>query len=56
MTQYQKLTQGHKNYFTKWIGSARTAPTKAARIAMALDALSRGLGFAEMLREKKGIR
>lgn len=54
MTHYQKLTQGHKNYFTKWIGSARTAPTKASRIAMALDALSRGLGFAEMLREKKG--
>ena len=55
LANYEKLTQGHKNYFTKWIGTARTAPTKASRIAMALDALSRGLGFAEMLREKKGF-
>ncbi len=54
LANYQKLTQGHKNYFTKWIGTAKTAPTKASRIAMALEALSRGLGFAGMLREKKG--
>lgn len=53
LANYEKLTRGHKNYFTKWIGTARTEPTKASRIAMALDALSRGLGFAEMLREKK---
>lgn len=53
LANYEKLTQGHKNYFTKWIGTAKTEPTKASRIAMALDALSRGLGFAEMLREKK---
>lgn len=53
LANYEKLTQGHKNYFTKWIGTAKTEPTKASRIALALDALSRGLGFAEMLREKK---
>jgi len=54
LTQYEKLSQGHKNYFTKWLETAKTQETKANRIAMAVDALSRGLRFDEMLREKKG--
>jgi hypothetical protein len=52
-TFYLTLTQGHKNYFTKWLSTAKTQETKSNRIAMAVDALSRGLGFGEMLREKK---
>lgn len=54
LAQYEKLSQGHKNYFTKWLDTAKTQETKASRIAMAVDALSRGLRFDEMLREKKG--
>ena len=52
---FEALPKGHQNYFTKWIQTAKTAQTKANKIAMAIDALSRGLKFNEMLREKKGL-
>ena len=52
-TFFLSLTQGHKNYFTKWLSTAKTEHTKSNRIALAIDALSRGMGFGEMLREKK---
>lgn len=50
---FNALPKGHQNYFSKWIDSAKTEPTKTKRIAMAVSALSRGLGFPEMLREQK---
>ncbi|MEP7267437.1 MAG: YdeI/OmpD-associated family protein [Saprospiraceae bacterium] len=54
LDHYEKFSQSHKNYFTKWLSTAKTIETKANRIAMAVDALGRGLRFDEMLREKKG--
>jgi hypothetical protein len=51
---FESLTYGHKNYFTKWIGSAKTEPTKTKRIAQAVDALSKQMNFGEMLRSLKG--
>jgi hypothetical protein len=53
MQTFQQLAKGHQNYFSKWIQSAKTAPTKAKRIALAVNALSRGIGFPEMLRAQK---
>lgn len=50
---FQQLTKGHQTYFSKWIESAKTEPTKAKRIAMAVNALSKGWGFPEMLRANK---
>jgi hypothetical protein len=50
---FGSLTQGHKNYFTKWIDSAKTDPTKAKRIAQAITALSRKQDFGQMLRAIK---
>ncbi len=50
---FQGLTKGHQNYFSKWMESAKTEQTKAKRIAMAVNALSRGWGFPEMLRAAK---
>ena len=50
---FQSLAKGHQNYFSKWIESAKTAPTKAKRIAMAVNALAKGMGFPEMLRAHK---
>lgn len=51
---FESLTYGHKNYFTKWIESAKTEPTKTKRIAQAVDALSKQLDFGTMLRNLKG--
>ena len=53
---FNSLAGSHRNYFSKWIDSAKTEPTKTKRIAMAISALSRGLGFPEMLREEKNKR
>ena len=50
---FHNLTKGHQNYFSKWIQSAKTEPTKAKRIAMAVNALAKGWGFPEMIRARK---
>ena len=54
LKHFKSLTKGHQNYFSKWIESAKTTPTKTKRIVMALTALSKGQGYPEMLRENKG--
>ena len=50
---FNSLSGSHRNYFSKWISDAKTEPTKTKRIAMAVSALARGLGYPEMLREQK---
>ena len=50
---FNTLTGSHRNYFSKWIDSAKTEPTKIKRIAMAVNALSKKLGFPEMLRNSR---
>jgi len=50
---FNKLTPGHRKYFSNWIESAKTESTKAKRIAMAVNAMARGLHFGLMLREQK---
>ena len=50
---YESLTQGHQNYFSKWIESAKTESTKTKRIAMAINALSKKWGFPEMLHNNR---
>ncbi len=49
---FQSLTGGHRNYFSKWIESAKTDATRTKRIAMALNALIRKMGYPEMIREE----
>lgn len=51
---FNSLTYGHQNYFTNWIKSAKTEPTKTKRIAHTLDALARQIDFGTMLRSLKG--
>jgi hypothetical protein len=50
---FNTLTKGHQNYFGNWIKAARTEPTKAKRIAQAVNALSKGWAFNIMLRMQK---
>ncbi|MDQ6608591.1 MAG: YdeI/OmpD-associated family protein [Bacteroidota bacterium] len=38
---FNALAKGHQVYFSKWIETAKTAPTKAKRIAMAVNAWQR---------------
>jgi hypothetical protein len=50
---FNTLPKGHQHYFSKWIESAKTEITKAKRIAQAVNGLSKGLGYSEMLRALK---
>ena len=47
---FNSLPRSHRNYFSKWIESAKSEETKASRIARAVTALSRKLGYPEMMR------
>ena len=50
---FQSLTGSHQRYFSKWIESAKTEPTRTKRIAMAVNALARKMGYPEMMRAAK---
>jgi hypothetical protein len=52
LTYFNTLTKGHRNYFSKWIESAKTIDTKSKRIALAINALVRHMGYPEMIREQ----
>ena len=48
---FNLLPKSHRNYFIKWIDSAKTDPTRAKRIAMSVNALAKGIDFGRMIRE-----
>ena len=50
---FDKLAPSHRNYFSKWIESAKTPQTRIKRIAQAVTALGKGFDFGKMLREAK---
>jgi Domain of unknown function (DUF1905)/Bacteriocin-protection, YdeI or OmpD-Associated len=50
---FEGFTAGVQRYYHNWVGTAKTASTKANKIAKILSALNRGMNFSEMLREGK---
>ena len=53
---YNSLPQGHRNYYTKWIDSAKTDTTKAKRIAMIIRTMLNKMDFGAMLRLEREER
>lgn len=53
---FHSLPQSHRNYFTKWIESAKTEPTKVKRIALVVKTMARKMDFGAMLREEREER
>ncbi len=53
---FNSLPQGHRNYFTKWIDSAKTDATKTKRIALVVKTMLRKMDFGAMLREERDNR
>ncbi len=53
LEHFNSLAGSHRNYFGKWIDSAKTEETKTARIARAVNALARKFGYPEMIRMGK---
>jgi hypothetical protein len=50
---FSQLPGAHQRYFSKWIDTAKTEPTKVKRIMMAVNALAKGWGYTEMLRNSR---
>ncbi len=50
MKFFKSLPGSHQLYFSNWIESAKTAPTKTRRIVTAMVAFSKKQGFSEMMR------
>ena len=50
LAYFNKLPPSHRNYYSKWIESAKTKETKAKRIAKAINGLCKKYNFAQMLR------
>jgi hypothetical protein len=50
MAFFKTLPPGHQRYFSKWIDCVKTEPTRIKRIAQAVEALSRSMGFGAMVR------
>lgn len=53
---FKTLPASHQKYFSKWIDSAKTDSTKAKRIALTINSLSKGMGYGEMLRSLKNTK
>lgn len=53
LNHFNALPGSHRNYFSKWIDSAKTNETKVRRIARAVSALALRLGYVEMIRMEK---
>ncbi len=50
MRQFNAMPKSHQKYYSKWIESAKTEPTKIKRIAIAVSTLAQKKNFSEMLR------
>lgn len=55
LKHFKGLPKSHQNYFTRWIDSAKTEPTRAKRIAQAVNAMVEGKDFGEMARAIKAM-
>ncbi|MEO6168166.1 MAG: YdeI/OmpD-associated family protein [Chitinophagales bacterium] len=56
LNYFNGLPKSHQNYYSNWIESAKTEPTKAKRIAHAINAFVRKQSFSEMMRAMKNDR
>lgn len=56
LAYFSQLAPSHRLYFNRWIESAKTAPTKARRIAQAVNGLEKGWDYGQMIRANKKDR
>jgi hypothetical protein len=53
LAAFNKLPGSEQKYFSKWIESAKTEPTKAKRIAQTVNAMLKGFRYGEMIKALK---
>jgi hypothetical protein len=50
---FEKLPKSHQRYWVNWLASVKSDQARLNRLERAVNALSQGFGFAEMLRAEK---
>jgi hypothetical protein len=50
---FNSLTRSHREYFVKWVESAKTETTRIKRIVNTVNAAARRMGYSEMIRALK---
>lgn len=57
LTNFSVMPKSFQNYYSKWIESAKTEPTRTKRIAIAVSTLAKGMNYSEMIRslQKKNL-
>lgn len=50
---FNKQPGSHRNYYIKWIDSAKTIETRSRRIAMAITAMAKGMNYGQMIRANR---
>lgn len=53
---FSALPKSHQQYYSKWIESAKTEPTKSRRIALTINACVQKQSFSEMMHAAKNDR
>ena len=51
---FNTLVKSHRDYFIKWINSAKTSETRAKRILNTINAMLRKWDYGQMIRAQKG--
>ena len=54
-TYFDQMKNGERNYFIKWIASAKTEQTQSKRIALCINAFLKGQDFGSMIRQQKAM-
>ncbi len=52
---FETLPRGHQQYFSNWIDSAKTLPTREKRLSQAIAGLSMKLGYGDTIRHFKNL-
>lgn len=52
---FETLPRGHQQYFSNWIDSAKTLPTREKRLSQAIVGLSMKLGYGDTIRHFKNL-
>lgn len=53
LAYFNSLAGSHRLYFSRWIDSAKTSPTKIKRIALAVSCLAKKMDYGQMIRSQK---
>ena len=50
---FNTMPKSVQHYYSKWVESAKTVPTKTKRIVMAVSSLAKKMNYTEMIRAQK---